>query len=529
MSTMKQPTLDFQITKSSLRKSSLRKNKLNKEDVNVNDDKLTPTKRSSRKKLFQDENGKEDKKLIVDKECEDVEVINDEKTSKFKKGTPRKTKLIEEFKSASSPPKKSRLKQCELQQMNCFSPASKAKMVLSTSFMNNLVGRETEYNEMKEFLSKHLFCKQSSSLYISGPAGTGKSVSVNYVINELSKDFKFKYININCMNFNVSTSIYGKISSELNLKGCTNSSEIGNHFCKSSSRSLMSIIVLDEIDQLESKSQEVLHSIFEWPTLENSKLILVGIANALDFTTRTLTRLARLGLSPALEMNFQPYNKEQIVSIIQDRINNVINKDEIIIKPAAIQLCARKVSACSGDIRKALDVCRRAIDLAQANEISVSPLKITTEHNPGSPRKSLNKTISQVDISQIMMVFNQVYGQKIDIIKSKHSLPFQQQVILCSILVFTKEKKLKEITLSKCHEIYGKICKIRGIANEAKNESDFLSMCHLLETNGYISIKNSSQIRLSKLSLQVEEDEIEQALSDKSLIKSLLQQKSNIF
>jgi cell division control protein 6 len=51
------------------------------------------------------------------------------------------------------------------------------------------------------------------------------------------------------------------------------------------------LLVLDEIDQLESKCQEVLYTLFEWPYLANSKLILVGIANALDLTDRILPRV----------------------------------------------------------------------------------------------------------------------------------------------------------------------------------------------------------------------------------------------
>lgn len=39
---------------------------------------------------------------------------------------------------------------------------------------------------------------------------------------------------------------------------------------------VFSVMVLDEIDQLDSKNQEILYTIFEWPSLQKSRLILVG-------------------------------------------------------------------------------------------------------------------------------------------------------------------------------------------------------------------------------------------------------------
>ena len=39
---------------------------------------------------------------------------------------------------------------------------------------------------------------------------------------------------------------------------------------------MIRLLVLDEIDQLDSKHQDVLYRIFEWPALKDSKLILVG-------------------------------------------------------------------------------------------------------------------------------------------------------------------------------------------------------------------------------------------------------------
>ena len=44
----------------------------------------------------------------------------------------------------------------------------------------------------------------------------------------------------------------------------------------------------------------------------------------------------------------------------------------------AIQFCARKISAVAGDMRKALDVCRRAVEMVENDVKSQRVLKSTT-------------------------------------------------------------------------------------------------------------------------------------------------------
>ena len=46
---------------------------------------------------------------------------------------------------------------------------------------------------------------------------------------------------------------------------------------------------------------------------------------------------------------------------------------------SAVQFCARKVSAVAGDMRKALDVCRRAVEVAQSEARSQTVLRISGE------------------------------------------------------------------------------------------------------------------------------------------------------
>ncbi|MEE6526896.1 hypothetical protein FKM82_027835, partial [Ascaphus truei] len=133
------------------------------------------------------------------------------------------------------------------------------------------------------------------------------------------------------------------------------------------------LLVLDEMDQLDSKGQDVLYTVFEWPWLGNSRLVLIGIANALDLTDRILPRLqARPKCKPQL-LNFSPYTRDQIAAILQDRLTQV--PGEQVLDHAAIQFCARKVSAVSGDARKALDVCRRAVEMVESDARSQAVIR----------------------------------------------------------------------------------------------------------------------------------------------------------
>lgn len=105
-----------------------------------------------------------------------------------------------------------------------------------------------------------------------------------------SKQIKTAFVNCNAVNS--PTSIFNQIAEAILPIQIRKSRNIRKTLEKeliTSSRKI--VLVLDEIDQLESKFQEVLYTIFEWPYQRNSKLILVGIANALDLTERILPRI----------------------------------------------------------------------------------------------------------------------------------------------------------------------------------------------------------------------------------------------
>ena len=66
---------------------------------------------------------------------------------------------------------------------------------------------------------------------------------------------------------------------------------------------------------------------------------------------------------------------------------------EEVMEPAAIQLCARRVAAMSGDVRKALNVCRRAVEMVESEQRKQLQLTCT-----GKWVLSLKKVIFYVNL-----------------------------------------------------------------------------------------------------------------------------------
>lgn len=115
--------------------------------------------------------------------------------------------------------------------------------------------------------------------------------------------------------------------------------------------------MLDELDLLLRKRSSILYHFFEWCGWQSAQLIVVAIANTMDLPERYLPhRIAsRMG---SHRVNFKPYTYPQLMAIISHRQAEWKRR----FHPDALEYCARKVSAVSGDARRALSLARRAID-----------------------------------------------------------------------------------------------------------------------------------------------------------------------
>ncbi|XP_063412447.1 cell division control protein 6 homolog [Mytilus trossulus] len=387
-----------------------------------------------------------------------------------------------------------------------------AKQSFHTAKPDRIVGREVETETVNQFVRGHVTKKTGGSLYISGAPGTGKTAVLTHILDNVRAAHSCKSVYLNCMTLRDSATVYGKLYTDLTGKSPPSAKDRLRAVEKYLTTAGPSIImVLDEIDQLDSKNQEILYTIFEWPSLQKSRLVLIGIANALDLTDRILPRLqARPNCKPQL-LNFAPYSKDQIANIIKDRLKKIEEQGLAVMEPSAIQFCARKISAVAGDMRKALDVCRRAVEMVEHEVKTQKVLSSPTKRPPAVPKK--------IGVVQINKVLSEVYGSS-SVSNSQDSIPLQQKLIVCTLLLMVNKGKMKEVTMGKVHDTYSKICKKRQMATV--DYTEYQGICNLLETRGIMGIKKIKDGRLAKIVLKLDERELEHTLQDKVLMSSIM-------
>lgn len=92
-----------------------------------------------------------------------------------------------------------------------------------------------------------------------------------------------------------------------------------------------------------------------------------------------------LSITGLTRVTFPGYTYDQLIQIIQSRLSSV---PAHIVDPDAIQFASRKVASVSGDARRALDICRRAVEIAESEASAAQdPLLDTPSKPKPQPRR----------------------------------------------------------------------------------------------------------------------------------------------
>lgn len=277
------------------------------------------------------------------------------------------------------------------------SPYRQARNLLHVSTVpDSLPCRKTEFNTVYNHLSAAIMEGTGACIYISGTPGTGKTATVREVVAQLNAAVHeeemddFIFVEINGMKVTDPHQSYSLLWEALKGDRVSPSHALDlleREFSNPSPRRVSCVVLMDELDQLVTKNQSVMYNFFNWPALRHSRLIVLAVANTMDLPERTLSNKisSRLGLT---RITFPGYRHTDLMEIISTRLANVPGN---IVDPDAVQFASRKVAAVSGDARRALDICRRAVEIAEqaADEAAAADeAKDETESLPPTPSKT---------------------------------------------------------------------------------------------------------------------------------------------
>ena len=344
---------------------------------------------------------------------------------------------------------------------------------LNTSLTPYLVGREEECKVLSDFFINNIISSRSESLYVSGPPGSGKTAQISKLIKYIQgnptqvQSKTFKIININCMVINNPASIFQEIlcqiQSKLSLGGHGRKPTCSDlhQFLKNSDNKFDHVVViLDELDHLITKDQQVLFELFNLVSNEDlsTKMLLVGISNALDLTDKFLPRLKRNGINPKT-LAFMPYTSDQIKLIIQTKLKELPQE---LFHPAAIQLCSKKAGAITGDLRKAFDICYKSIELVQ----------LSSTQQDGTQK---------VMISHVAKICSNSFGN--NTLTRLSNLNLLQKVVLCCLY-----KCEQQMTINGFYEFYKDYTLTKaGNLISVLNRGEFLEIISALESLAIIN------------------------------------------
>ncbi|XP_077450878.1 origin recognition complex subunit 1 isoform X2 [Stigmatopora argus] len=352
--------------------------------------------------------------------------------------------------------------------------------------------REQEFQDIYSFVESRIMDGTGGCMYISGVPGTGKTATVQEVtrclenaanINEIPS---FHLIEINGMKMTDPHQAYVQILEKLTGQKATAdhaASLLEKQFSSPAPRTQTIVLLVDELDLLWTRKQNVMYNLFDWPTRRHSRLVVIAIANTMDLPERIMiNRVAsRLGLT---RMSFQPYGFKELQQIIMSRLNKVKAFEE-----DALQLVSRKVAALSGDARRCLDICRRAAELCEQSTAD-------------------NDTMRLVRINHVMDALNETFSSSY--ITGIKSASAQEKLFLRAVITEFRRLGLEEATLQQVFMQLQALCRVDGL--QPITVSEALAICHRLGACRLLLLETSRLGILQHVRLNVSQDDIFYAL-----------------
>ncbi len=348
------------------------------------------------------------------------------------------------------------------------------KSVLQANYSPETIPhRDKEIEQVAAILAPCLKGEKTSNLFVYGNTGTGKTLSVQYVKNELLKragsspsGLRIEYLNcklkkIADTEYRILAELIKKLGGEVPATGLPTDSVYNKFIELIDKEKQILILILDEVDQAVKKiSDNFLYNLTRLNSeLTKTQICLVGISNDLRFLDDLDPRV-KSSLSEE-EIIFPPYNALQLQDILRGRAEKAFHKN--IIEGGVIEKCAAFAAREHGDARRALDLLRVAGEIADRS----GDKKIKLRH---------------IDLAN-----NKIERDKIlDVIESE---PKQFQLVLMAI--FELAEKNEKMFTGDVYKVYREFCKKVNI--EVLTQRRVSSIISEFDMLGLINARNLSR------------------------------------
>ena len=303
-----------------------------------------------------------------------------------------------------------------------------------------IMHRDEQIDYVAHILAPSLRMEKPSNLFVYGKTGTGKTLSIRFILNQMvaiakKKNIQLEFLYVNCKLKKVVDTEYRLIAElaryfgkDIPATGLPTDEVYKIFFKVLDSKKRLFILILDEIDQLVKKvGDEIIYNLTRINgELDNAQLSLIGISNDLIFADNLDPRV-KSSLSEE-ELVFPPYNALQIQDILRKR--SEIAFKEGMINSGVIEKCSAYAAREHGDARRALELLRVSGEIAERQDKET------------------------IDLSCLDMAEEKIERDRVfDIIKTQ---PKQFQAVIYSI--FAIRNNGKSVFTGEIYEFYKELC-----------------------------------------------------------------------
>ncbi|MEM2089507.1 MAG: orc1/cdc6 family replication initiation protein [Candidatus Pacearchaeota archaeon] len=324
----------------------------------------------------------------------------------------------------------------------------KNKMALQANYAPEAIPhREKQIAQVASILAPSLRLERPSSLFIYGLTGTGKTLVVQYVRNQLLKKAKeldipllIPYVNCKLKKvadteYRILAELINKLGEKVPATGLPTDQLYKKLIEIIDTQKQIVIVVFDEIDQAVKKiGDEFLYNFTRINTeLTKAQITVVGLSNDLKFLD-TLDPRVKSSLSEE-EILFPPYNALQLQDILRQRAKEAFKQN--VLAEGVIEKCAALAAREHGDARRALDLLRIAGELVERD----------------------NKT--KIDLEYVDKAKEKIEADKL--LLAVETQPRQFQLTFLAIIQLLKkvkrERKEDKVFTGDVYNLYCELCK----------------------------------------------------------------------